>query len=540
MQIKRLRITGFKSFVDPADLRIEPGLTGVVGPNGCGKSNLLEALRWTMGETSAKSMRGAGMEDVIFAGTTSRPPRDFAEVSLLAEIPSATGPQETEIVRRIERGAGSAYRIDGRDVRGKDVALLFADAATGAHSPALVSQNRISAVIAARPAERRAMLEEAAGIAGLHVRRRDAEAKLRATEANLARLDEVIADQDQRLAALRRQARTAERYRLLSDQIRIAEARMVFARWRDAADAANAAKALAEQAQPFEEALLAEKSAPEDRNQVYALNFCAGSIMGSLGALASGLPQYLQEKWHWEAVASYRPLFGLTILFSIVLLFVYRAIHEDHRPRKAEKKISRATGTFVTKMSLLAIVDNFGAGMAGALVPYWFFLRFGVELKSLGVIFFASFFLAALSFLTAPVIARRIGVVKTMAFSHGLASLIYLVLPLAPSLGPAAALLIIRSFFAYMDNPLRASFTMAMVQSSERGSAAGVTSLARIVPFGVSPTISTYLMQTISLTLPLFIGGGLQLINDIAFYLMFRRMRPPEEIPLAEKLGREG
>jgi MFS family permease len=291
---------------------------------------------------------------------------------------------------------------------------------------------------------------------------------------------------------------------------------------------------------PVEEALLAEKSAPEDRNQVYALNFCAGSIMGSLGALASGLPQYLQEKWHWEAVASYRPLFGLTILFSIVLLFVYRAIHEDHRPPQAEKKISRATGTFVTKMSLLAIVDNFGAGMAGALVPYWFFLRFGVELKSLGVIFFASFFLAALSFLTAPVIARRIGVVKTMAFSHGLASLIYLGLPLAPSLGPAAALLIIRSFFAYMDNPLRASFTMAMVRSSERGSAAGVTSLARIVPFGVSPTISTYLMQTVSLTLPLFIGGGLQLINDIAFYLMFRRMRPPEEIPLAAKLGREG
>lgn len=291
---------------------------------------------------------------------------------------------------------------------------------------------------------------------------------------------------------------------------------------------------------PVEEALLAEKCAPEDRNRIYALNFCAGSIMGSIGALASGLPQYLQETWDWEPVASYRPLFGLTILFSIVLLFVYRGIHEEHRPRQAQKKISRATGTFVTKMSLLAIVDNFGAGLAGALVPYWFFLRFGVELKSLAVIFFASFFLAALSFLTAPVIARRIGVVKTMAFSHGLASLIYLGLPLAPSLGPAAALLIVRSFFAYMDNPLRASFTMAMVQSSERGSAAGVTSLARIVPFGISPTISTYLMQTISLTLPLFIGGALQLINDIAFYLMFRRVRPPEEIPLAAKLGREG
>ena len=170
MQIKRLRLSGFKSFVDAADLRIEPGLTGVVGPNGCGKSNLLEALRWTMGENSPKSMRGSGMDDVIFAGTDARPARDFAEVSILAEIDGG----ETEVVRRIERGAGSAYRIDGRDVRAKDVALLFADAATGAHSPALVSQGRIGAVIAAKPAERRAMLEEAAGIAGLHVRRKDA------------------------------------------------------------------------------------------------------------------------------------------------------------------------------------------------------------------------------------------------------------------------------------------------------------------------------------------------------------------------------
>ena len=242
MQIKRLRLSGFKSFVDPADLRIEPGLTGVVGPNGCGKSNLLEALRWTMGESSAKSMRGAGMEDVIFAGTASRPARDFAEVSLLTEIDGA----ETEVVRRIERGAGSAYRIDGRDVRAKDVALLFADAATGAHSPALVSQGRISAVIAAKPIERRAMLEEAAGIAGLHVRRKDAEQKLRATEANLTRLDEVIADQDARAAALKRQARQAERYRELSDRIRVAEARMIFSRWREAAQAADAAKAEAQ------------------------------------------------------------------------------------------------------------------------------------------------------------------------------------------------------------------------------------------------------------------------------------------------------
>jgi chromosome segregation protein len=243
MQIKRLRLSGFKSFVDAADLRIEPGLTGIVGPNGCGKSNLLEALRWTMGETSARSLRGAGMDDVIFAGTSTRPARDFAEVSMLIETPGSVGPEESEVVRRIERGTGSAYRIDGRDVRAKDVALLFADSATGAHSPALVSQGRIGAIIAAKPAERRAMLEEAAGIAGLHVRRRDAEQKLRATEANLARLDELISDQDARAASLRRQAKQAERYRMLSDQIRVAEARMIYARWRDAQAAADAAKA---------------------------------------------------------------------------------------------------------------------------------------------------------------------------------------------------------------------------------------------------------------------------------------------------------
>ena len=150
MQFKRLRLSGFKSFVEPAELRIEPGLTGVVGPNGCGKSNLLEAIRWVMGENSARAMRGGGMDDVIFAGTASRPARDFAEVTLSAELdqPGAYG-QELDVVRRIERGAGSVYRVNGRDVRARDVALVFADAATGAHSPALVSQGRIAAVIAA-------------------------------------------------------------------------------------------------------------------------------------------------------------------------------------------------------------------------------------------------------------------------------------------------------------------------------------------------------------------------------------------------------
>ncbi|HWW65627.1 MAG TPA: AAA family ATPase [Sphingomonadaceae bacterium] len=245
MRIKRLKLSGFKSFVEPAELRVEPGLTGIVGPNGCGKSNLLEAIRWVMGESSPKSLRGGGMDDVIFAGTTNRPARDFAEVSILTERiadEAADADEEVEVVRRIERGAGSAYRVNGRDVRQKDVALLFADAATGAHSPAMVSQGRISAVIAAKPTERRMMLEEAAGIAGLHVRRRDAEQKLRATEANLLRLDDLLADMETRANALRRQARAAERYRALSESIRLAEARLIFARWRDAAAAAEAAK----------------------------------------------------------------------------------------------------------------------------------------------------------------------------------------------------------------------------------------------------------------------------------------------------------
>jgi chromosome segregation protein len=244
LQIKRLKLSGFKSFVEPAELRIEPGLTGVVGPNGCGKSNLLEAIRWVMGEGSAKSLRGAGMEDVIFAGTTTRPSRDFAEVSILAEQAEADNDdRDVEVVRRIERGAGSAYRINGRDVRAKDVGLLFADAATGAHSPALVSQGRIGAVIAAKPVDRRAMLEEAAGISGLHVRRKDAEQKLRATETNLGRLDEVLTDMETRANALRRQARAAERYRKLTEEIRIAEGRLIYSRWRDAAAAADKAKA---------------------------------------------------------------------------------------------------------------------------------------------------------------------------------------------------------------------------------------------------------------------------------------------------------
>jgi chromosome segregation protein len=269
LRIRRLKLSGFKSFVEPAELRIEPGLTGVVGPNGCGKSNLLEAIRWVMGEASPKSLRGGGMEDVIFAGTASRPPRDFAEVSILLERDAAAdGGGESEVTRRIERGAGSAYRIDGRDVRAKDVALLFADAATGAHSPALVSQGKIGAVIAAKPVERRLLLEEAAGISGLHARRKDAEQKLRATEANLTRLGEILGEQEQRAAQLRRQTRAAERYRKITADIRAVEARLLHARWTEAERAAEAAtteaQSAAEAVEQIHQAIL-EAQAAYDR-----------------------------------------------------------------------------------------------------------------------------------------------------------------------------------------------------------------------------------------------------------------------------------
>ncbi|MBI4183408.1 MAG: chromosome segregation protein SMC [Proteobacteria bacterium] len=240
MQFTRLRLTGFKSFVDPTELLIAPGLTGVVGPNGCGKSNLVEALRWVMGETSAKMMRGGEMDDVIFSGTTTRPPRNLAEVILSLDNAERDAPagfndhEELEVSRRIERGSGSTYRINGREVRARDVQLLFADSATGARSPALVSQGRVGGVIAAKPAERRLLLEEAAGIIGLHSRRHEAELRLRAAEANLARLDDVLVTLDAQLQNLKKQSRQASRYRNLSGHIRRAEALLLLIRWRRA------------------------------------------------------------------------------------------------------------------------------------------------------------------------------------------------------------------------------------------------------------------------------------------------------------------
>jgi MFS family permease len=283
---------------------------------------------------------------------------------------------------------------------------------------------------------------------------------------------------------------------------------------------------------PVELALLAEKCTPVNRNRIFAANSFVGSVMGSLGALVAGLPQHLQERWGWQPVASYKPLFALTIVFSVGLIFAYASIHEHHVyvPRTRETRVS-ATARYgiVAKLAALGIVDNLGAGLISPLMSYWFFLRFGVELKSLGFMFFLSYILAALSFLVAPVIARRFGVVRTMAVSHGMASLFYFFLPFAPTFAIAAGLTIFRSFLAYMDNPLRSSFVMGVVKPEDRGSAAGITTLARQVPVAVSPSISAYLMQAFSLNVPIFLGGFLQLFHDCAFYFVFRDVRPPEE-----------
>ena len=282
---------------------------------------------------------------------------------------------------------------------------------------------------------------------------------------------------------------------------------------------------------PVEQALLAEKCTPANRNRIFSTNAFVGSVMGSAGALVSGLPEYLQQRWSWPAVASFKPLFALTILLSIVLFFAYASIDEHHIPLKRNNRGRKPINRFVLKISLLGMVDNLGGGLIGPLLSYWFFLRYGVELKSLGLMFFLSYLLAALSFLCAPLIARHLGVVKTMALSHGAASLIYLLLPLAPTFSLAAALTILRSFLAYMDNPLRNSFVMGIVRPEERGSAAGITTLSRHVPVAVSPTLSAYLMQAFALNVPIFLGGFLQLTHDVIFYYLFRGVKPPEERP---------
>ncbi len=252
MKFSRLRLLGFKSFVEPSEFVIERGLTGVVGPNGCGKSNLVEALRWVMGESSYKNMRASGMDDVIFSGSATRPARNTAEVTLFLENSDRTAPaafndaDELQVSRRIEREAGSVYRINGKEARAKDVQLLFADQSTGARSPSMVGQGRIGELIQAKPQARRALLEEAAGISGLHTRRHEAELRLRAAEQNLERLDDVVGELEGQIDSLKRQARQASRFKNLSADIRKAEAILLHLRWTVAkAQEAEAKSALA-------------------------------------------------------------------------------------------------------------------------------------------------------------------------------------------------------------------------------------------------------------------------------------------------------
>lgn len=286
VEFTKLRLTGFKSFVDSTELLIQPGLTGIVGPNGCGKSNLVEALRWVMGETSAKRMRGGEMDDVIFGGTGARPARNVAEVALMLDnsdrkVPSQfNDAEEIQISRRIDRGVGSTYKVNGREARARDVQTLFADVSAGAHSTALVSQGRIGAIINAKPTDRRALLEEAAGITGLHSRRHEAELRLKAAETNLARLDDVIVTLESQLAALKKQARQASRYRNLQDHIRRAEAVLFHLHWVDAKHRKDAAEA----------ALIAAETA------VVSLTSAAAIAATQQGEAASVLPALRQHE----------------------------------------------------------------------------------------------------------------------------------------------------------------------------------------------------------------------------------------------------
>ena len=232
MKFKEIEVSGFKSFADKTNFYFEKGLTGIVGPNGCGKSNVVEALRWVMGETSAKSLRGSGMEDVIFNGTSNRPSKNICEVSIKLEndndAPQFKGIPEIEIKRKLEKDKGSKYYINGKEVRAKDVQIVFADLSTGPHSPSMVSQGRVGALITAKPTDRRAILEEAAGIAGLHARRHEAELRLNAAENNLKKADDLMKQTENQLKSLVKQAEEASRYKEISDEIRRYEAAIIY------------------------------------------------------------------------------------------------------------------------------------------------------------------------------------------------------------------------------------------------------------------------------------------------------------------------
>tara|TARA_B100000575_G_scaffold170741_1_gene136681 strand:+ start:1638 stop:4283 length:2646 start_codon:yes stop_codon:yes gene_type:complete len=266
INFRTLKVKGFKSFVEPTEIQIEKGLTGIVGPNGCGKSNLVEAFRFVMGELSPKQMRGSELDDVIFNGTADRPAWDIAEVTIDLDnkdrkAPSIFNETDTiEVTRRIWRGEGSEYRVNGKEVRLKDVQLLFADAATGARSTSMVSQGRVSAIIAAKPEQRRTLLEEAAGITGLHSRRHEAELRLNATENNLERVKDVLKAQDEQLTILKKQSKQAERYKYIQKDITKARARLFYKKWIDEKDKLNEAN----------EKLQSETSQVNDQTQIAA------------------------------------------------------------------------------------------------------------------------------------------------------------------------------------------------------------------------------------------------------------------------------
>ena len=234
MDFKKIQLNGFKSFADKTNFMIEDGLTGIVGPNGCGKSNIVESLRWVMGETSAKSMRGSGMEDVIFSGTSNKPSKNIAEVSVTVSKQTNEGPMqykdldEINVRRKIEKDKGSKFYINDKEVRARDAQMFFADLSTGAHSPSMISQGRIGALVTAKPTDRRAILEEAAGISGLHVRRHEAELRLNAAENNLKRADELRRQQEKQLANLKKQAEEATKYKNISDEIKKIEAGLYY------------------------------------------------------------------------------------------------------------------------------------------------------------------------------------------------------------------------------------------------------------------------------------------------------------------------
>ena len=239
MEFKKIQLNGFKSFAEKTNFLIEEGLTGIVGPNGCGKSNIVESLRWCMGETSAKSMRGSGMEDVIFSGTSNKPSKNIAEVSIFLSNENKDGPyqyrdlNEIQIRRKIEKDKGSKFYINNKEARARDAQMFFADLSTGAHSPSLISQGRIGALVTAKPVDRRAILEEAAGIAGLHVRRHEAELRLGAAENNLKRADELRKQQEKQLVNLQKQAKEATKYKLISEEIKKIEAGLYYLRLKD-------------------------------------------------------------------------------------------------------------------------------------------------------------------------------------------------------------------------------------------------------------------------------------------------------------------